>query len=80
MRMYRDSEIDSDHFILESKLEIPHKKQDTGTKENKKTSLDKERLKTHLLEQESVRYLYGKRLKDRLKPITQDVEDDWQNI
>jgi uncharacterized protein YrzB (UPF0473 family) len=32
------------------------------------------------LKQESVRYLYGKRLKEKLKPITQNVEDDWQNI
>jgi uncharacterized NAD(P)/FAD-binding protein YdhS len=37
-------------------------------------------LKTHLLEQERIRYLYGRRLKEKLKPITQDVEDDWQNI
>jgi hypothetical protein len=30
--VYRGSEIDSDHFILESKFEIPHKNKDTGTK------------------------------------------------
>jgi hypothetical protein len=32
------------------------------------------------LEQESIRYLYGKSLKEKLKPITQDEEGDWQNI
>jgi hypothetical protein len=79
-RVYRGSEIDSDHFILESKFEIPHKKQRHRNKRKPKTSLDKESLKTHLLEQESIRYLYGKRLKEKLKPITEDVEDDWQNI
>jgi exonuclease III len=50
-RVCRGSEIDSDHFILESKFEIPHKKQRHRTKRKPKTSLDKECLKTHLLEQ-----------------------------
>jgi exonuclease III len=35
-KVYRGSEIDSDHFLLESKFEIPHKNKDTGTKENQK--------------------------------------------
>jgi NAD(P)H-flavin reductase len=78
--VYRGSEIDSDHFILESKFEIPQKRQRHRNKRKQKTSLDKERLETQLLEQESIRYLYGKRLKEKLKPVTQDVEDDWQNI
>jgi exonuclease III len=59
-RVYRGSEIDSNHFLLESEFEIPHKKQRHRNKRRPKTSLDKERLKTHLLEQESIRYLMEK--------------------
>jgi hypothetical protein len=62
-RVYRGSEIDSNHFLLQSKFEIPLKKQRHRNKRKPRTSLDKERLKTHLLEQESIGYLYGKKNK-----------------
>jgi hypothetical protein len=37
-------------------------------------------LKIHLLEEESVRLLYQNRLTNKLKPTTENIEEDWINI
>jgi len=36
--------------------------------------------KVHLLEQESIRTLYRKRLKEKLTPLTGEIDTDWVKI
>jgi hypothetical protein len=78
--VYRDSETDTDNFILEGKFEIPYKKKNTRIKGNERKQALTNRMKPHLLEQESISQLYEKRANEKLKHITQDVENDWQNV
>ena len=61
-RVFRGSEIDSDHMLVESKFKFLHAKQ-RYNKTNKTVYKKPLGLKVHLLEQESIRTLYRNRLK-----------------
>jgi hypothetical protein len=79
-RVSRGSKIDSDHKLVESKfkftINVKH-----YNKERDKTIHKKPRgFKAHLLEQESIRTLYRNRLKEKLTPITGNVDTDWLKI
>jgi hypothetical protein len=64
-RVFRGSEIDSDHMLVEIKLKFLHAKQ--GYNKTNKIAYKKPlEFKVHLLEQESIRTLYRNRLKEKL--------------
>jgi len=79
-RVFRGSEIDSDHKLVESKLKFfTHAKQ-SHIKTDKTTYKTPPAFKVHLLEQDSVRTLYRNRLKGKLIPLTGEIDADWLKI
>jgi hypothetical protein len=78
-RVFRGSEIDSDDMLVESRLEFT--KRNTYNKRKKeKESIINKHFKIHLLEQESIRNLYKNRVKNKIKPVTNNTETYWENI
>jgi hypothetical protein len=79
-RVFRCSKTDSDHKLVESKFKfITNVKHDN--KERDKTTYKKPvGFEAYLLEQASIRTLYRNRLKEKLTPITGDVDTDWLKI
>jgi len=77
-RVFRGSEIDSDHKLVESKFKfLTHAKHSHKIKD--KTVYTKPpafKVRVHLLEQESVRTLYRNRLKGKLTPLTGEIDTD----
>ena len=79
-RVFRGSEIDSDHKLVESKFKFfthvkySHNKMDKTI--HKKTPA----FKVHLLEQESIRNLYKIRLKGKLTLLIGEIDADWLKI
>jgi hypothetical protein len=52
----------------------------TKYRRRNKTIPERKHFKIHLLEQESIRYLYKKRLNVKVQPITDNIEEDSKNI
>jgi hypothetical protein len=78
-RVFRGSEIDTDHYLLESTFKI-HRQYHTQRRSNNLIKINKT-LKIHLLEKESIRILFENGLKDKLKQVeTYNVEGNWTNI
>jgi len=79
-RVFRGSEIDSDHKLVESKFKfLTHAKH--GHKIKDKTVHTKlPAFKAHMLEQESIRTLYRNRLKGKITQLTGDIDTHWLKI
>jgi len=79
-RVFRGSEIDIDHKLVESKFKFlthgKHSYKKKGTTIYTKPAA----FKIHLLEQESIRTLYRNRLKEKLTPLTGEMDTDWLKI
>jgi hypothetical protein len=73
-RVYRGAEIDTDHYLLISKIKIPNI--NVTTKKNKKLPTE-EKINIQLLEEESIRTLYHQRLNQKLRGRTGDIHEDW---
>jgi len=79
-RVFRGSEIDSGHKLVESKFKFPtHAKYSYG-KTDKTIYKKPPAFKVHLLEQESIRTLYRNRLEGKLTPLTGEIDTDWMEI
>jgi len=77
-RVFRGSEIDTDHKLVESKFKFLTKH---SHKIKDKTVYTKpSAFKVHLLEQDSIRTLYRNRLKGKLTPLTGEIDTDWLKI
>jgi hypothetical protein len=76
-RSYRGAEVDTDHYLLCSKIRKPNK----YWKKAKITKLDKaEKYKIQLLEQPSIRHSYKMRLDTHIKGRTGDINQDWTSL
>ena len=75
-RVYRGAKLDTDHFLLISKIKSPkpqfHKKTQKVVQE--------EKFKIQLLDQESIRKLQHDRLKVHIKLMVGNVEMDWKRF
>ena len=79
-RVFRGSEIDSDHKLVERKFKfLTHAKHSHKIKD-KTVHTKPPVFKVHLLEQESIRTLYKNRLKGKLTPLTGVIDTDWLKI
>jgi hypothetical protein len=75
--VFRGHKIDSDHYLLQSKIH----KQYYIKKRNTKSTKSNIRIKIHLLEEDSIEILHGNRPKDKFKhKETGDTEENWLNI
>jgi len=79
-RVFRESEIDSDHKVVESKFKFLTHAKYSHKKKDKITYTKPTAFKVHLLEQESIRTLYRNRLKGKLTPLTGEIDTDWLKI
>jgi hypothetical protein len=79
-RVFRGSEIDSDHKVVESKFKFLKHAKHSYKKKDKTTYTKPPSFKVHLLEQESIRTLYRNRLKGKLTPLIGEIDTDWLKI
>jgi len=79
-RVFRGSEIDNDHKLVESKFKFLTHTKHSHKKKDKTTYTTPPTFKVHLLEQESIRTLYRNRLKVKLTPLTGELDTDWLKI
>jgi len=79
-RVFRRSEIDSDHKLVESKFKFFTHAKHSHIKMDKTIYKKTPAFKVHLLEQESIRTLYRNRLKGKLTPLTGEIDVDWLKI
>ena len=79
-RVFRGSEIDSDHKLVESKFKFLTNAKHNHKKKDKTIYTKPPAFKVHLLEQESIRTLYRNRLKEKLTPLTGEIDTDWLKI
>jgi hypothetical protein len=70
IRVFRGSEIDSEHKLVESKFKFLIHAKHSYNKTDKTIYKKPPAFKVHLLEQESIRNLYRNRLKGKLTPLT----------
>ena len=75
-RVFRGGEIDSDHKLVESKFKFLTHAKHSYNKTDKTIDKKPPAFKIHLLEQESIRTLYGDRLKGKLTLLTREMEAD----
>ena len=75
-RVFRGSEIDSDHKLVESKFKFFTHAKHSHNKMDKTIYKKPPAFKVHLLEQESMRTLYRNRLKGKLTPLTGEIDAD----
>jgi len=81
-RVFRGSEIDNDHKLLESKFKckcLKHAKR-SYNKTDKTIHKILPAFKVRLLEKESIRTLYRNRLKGKLMPLTGEIDAEWLKI
>jgi hypothetical protein len=79
VQVYRGSDIGSAHCLLVTKMVIMAK----WKKCTRKEKLNKEEIfKVHLLQEQSVRVLYQKRLEKYLleRSVVKEIEQEWKNI
>jgi len=79
-RVFRGFEIDSDHKVVESKFKFFTHAKHSHNKTDKAIYKKPPAFKVHLLEQESIRTLYGDRLKGKLTLLTGEINADWLKI
>jgi len=79
-RVFRGSEIDSDHKLVESKFKFLTQAKHSYKKEDKTIHTKPPAFKVRLLEQESIRTLYRNRLKGKPTPLTGEIDIDWLKI
>jgi len=79
-RVFRESEIDSDHNLVESKFKFLTHAQHSYNKTDKTIHKKPPAFKLHLLEQLSIRTSYRNRLKRKLTPLTGEIDTDWLKI
>jgi len=79
-RVFRGSEIDSDHKLVESKFKFLTHAKHTHNKKDKTIYKKPPAFKVNLLEQESIITLYRNRLKGKLTPLTGETDADWLKI
>ena len=79
-KVFRGSETDSDHKLVESKSKFLTCAKHSYNKMDKTIYKKPPAFKVHLLEQESIRNLYRNRLKGKLTPLTGEIEADWLKI
>jgi len=76
-RVFRGTEIDSDHKLVESKYRfLTHAKHRYSTTDRTMYK-NPPAFKVNLLEQESIRALRRHRLKSKLTPLTGEIEAEW---
>jgi hypothetical protein len=85
MRVYRGAELNTDHFLLCMKLQFLRrwKKSKNCNKFNRRNDHPSQtKYKTRLLNNDSIKWLYRRRIEDHLKNTTEDtdVETEWSNI
>lgn len=78
-RVYRGSDISSDHYLVASKIHLWTKWKKIGRDKQK---IENEAYKVYLLQTESIRNLYQTRLTQELsrRPTASTVEEEWINI
>lgn len=76
-RVYRGTNVHTDHYFLEAKVRILAK-----WVKNKKLTILEQKWKVELLQEESVKTLYQKRLTEHSSryPETNNVDEEWKNI
>jgi len=79
-RVFRGSEIDSDHKLMESKFKFLTHAKHSYKKKDKTIYTKPPAFKVHLLEQESIRTLYRNGLKGKPTPLTGKIDTDWLKI
>ena len=75
-RVFRGSEIDSDHKLVESKFKFLTHGKHSYKKKDTTIYTKPSAFKVHLLEQESIRTLYRNRLKGKLTPLTGEIDTE----
>lgn len=81
-RVYRGSDINSDHYLLKSDIEILARWKKKYTNDYQHNQRKVEVFKVHLLRQESVKYLYQHRIVQKIEGTitSDDIEEEWVNI
>jgi len=74
IRVFRGSEIDSDHKLVESKFKFLTHAKHSQKKKDTTIHTKPPAFKVHLLEQESIRTLYRNRLKGKFTPLTEEIQ------
>jgi hypothetical protein len=78
--VFRGSEIDSDHKLVGSKFRFTVNVKHYNMERDKTIHKKPVGFKAYLLEQESIRTLYRNRLKEKITPVTGNVDTDWLKI
>jgi len=65
---------------VESKFKFSTQSKHSYNKTDKTIYKNPPAYEVHLLEQESIRTLYGNRLKGKLTPLTGEIDSDWLKI
>ena len=79
-RVFRGSEIDGVHKLMESKFKFGTHAKENHIKTDKTIYKKPPPFKVHLLEQESIRTLYRNTLKGKLTLLTGEIDADWLKI
>ena len=79
-RVFRGSEIDSAHKLVESKFKFLTHAKHSHNKKDKTIHKKTPAFKVHLLEQVPIRTLYRNRLKGKLTPLTGQIDAEWLKI
>lgn len=79
VRVYRGYEINTDHYLLQAKVNFKTRWYKPSRKQN---SEQKEAYKIYLLKQQSIKELYQRRLEEKTKevPKKNDIEDEWKQL
>jgi len=79
-RVFRGSEIGSNHKLMESRFIFSKHAKHSYNKTDKTIYKKPPVFKVHLLEQEQVSTLYRNRLKGKFTPLTGEIDTDWLKI
>ncbi|KAJ4431069.1 hypothetical protein ANN_19662 [Periplaneta americana] len=80
IRAYRGADVQSDHYLVTSKIRIPPRWQ--KSKKSTTPELTQSCYKVHLLRQDSIRKLYCKRLENYIDhgALSMDVNQEWEDL
>ena len=79
-RVFRGSEIDNDHKLVESRFKFLTYTKHSYNKTDKTIYKKPPAFKVHLLERQAIRTLYRNRLKVKLTPLTGEIDTDCLKI